>query len=43
MLGVVAVAFVGIPLLASDYALRALLIPFLILTIAAIGLNILVG
>lgn len=44
-------AFVGIPLLAhfqlwplgSDYMLRAILIPFLILALAAIGVNILVG
>ena len=44
-------AFVGIPLLAhfhlwplgSDYFLRAILIPFLILSLAAIGVNILVG
>ena len=44
-------AFVGIPLLAnfqlwplgSDYMLRAILIPFLILSLAAIGVNILVG
>jgi branched-chain amino acid transport system permease protein len=38
-----AVAFVAVPLLASEYALRAILIPFLILSLAAIGLNILVG
>jgi branched-chain amino acid transport system permease protein len=46
-----AVAFVGIPLLAklqiwpfgSEYLLRAILIPFLILSLAAIGVNILVG
>ena len=38
-----AVAFVAVPLLASDYFLRALLIPFLILSLAAVGLNILVG
>src|SRR5690349_19243831 len=36
-------AFVAVPLLASDYALRAILIPFLILSLAAMGLNILVG
>ena len=44
-------AFVGIPLLSangiwpfgSDYMLRAILIPFLILALAAIGVNILVG
>jgi branched-chain amino acid transport system permease protein len=45
------VVFVGVPLfsayhiwpLGSDYALRALIIPFLILSLAAIGVNILVG
>lgn len=37
------VAFVAVPLLASDYFLRALLIPFLILSLAAVGLNVLVG
>ena len=37
------VAFVVVPLAASEYLLRALLIPFLILSLAAIGLNILVG
>jgi branched-chain amino acid transport system permease protein len=44
-------AFVGVPLLAnfhiwpfnSDYMLRAILIPFLILALATIGVNILVG
>jgi branched-chain amino acid transport system permease protein len=43
MIALVASSFLAVPLLASDYALRALIIPFLILTIAAIGLNILVG
>ncbi len=38
-----AVAFVGVPLLAPEYLFRAILIPFLILSLAAIGLNILVG
>src|SRR3954451_14331140 len=46
-----AFAFVGVPLLAayhvwplgSDYLLRAILIPFLILALAAIGVNILIG
>lgn len=46
-----AVVFIGVPLLAqfhvwpfgSDYLLRAILIPFLILALAAIGVNILVG
>jgi branched-chain amino acid transport system permease protein len=44
-------AFVGVPLLAtfhiwpfgSDYILRAILLPFLILALATIGVNILVG
>ena len=43
MLLVLAVAFLAVPLLASDYLLRAILIPFLILSLSAIGLNILVG
>jgi len=43
MIALVAAAFLAVPVLASDYALRALIIPFLVLTIAAIGLNILVG
>jgi branched-chain amino acid transport system permease protein len=37
------VAFVGVPLVASEYVFQALLIPFLILALAALGLNILVG
>src|SRR5260221_7175865 len=37
------VAFVVVPFLASEYMLRAILIPFLILAIAAVGLNLLVG
>lgn len=36
-------AFVGVPLLADEYLFRAILIPFLILSLAALGLNILVG
>ena len=36
-------AYVGMPLIASEYTFRALVLPFLILAIAAIGLNILVG
>lgn len=40
---VLAVAFLAIPWLASEYWLRAILIPFLILSLAALGLNILVG
>jgi branched-chain amino acid transport system permease protein len=37
------VAFVAVPLLASDYMFKAILLPFLILSLAAIGVNILVG
>ncbi|MGO4390347.1 branched-chain amino acid ABC transporter permease [Variovorax sp. M-6] len=36
-------AFVAVPMLASDYLFRAVLVPFLILSLAAIGLNVLVG
>jgi branched-chain amino acid transport system permease protein len=36
-------AFVGIPLLANEYWLQAVLIPFLIFALAAIGLNLLTG
>jgi branched-chain amino acid transport system permease protein len=36
-------AFVLVPLFASEYLLRAILEPFLILSLAALGLNILVG
>jgi len=38
-----AVAFFAVPVLASDYLLRAILIPFLIFSLAAVGVNILVG
>jgi len=38
-----AVAFLVVPAVASEYMLRAILLPFLILALAAIGLNILVG
>jgi branched-chain amino acid transport system permease protein len=40
---VLAFAFGAVPFLASEYLLRAILVPFLILSLAAIGLNILVG
>jgi branched-chain amino acid transport system permease protein len=39
----IAFAFLAVPFLASEYLFRAILIPFLILSLAAIGLNILVG
>ena len=37
------VAFIAVPMLSSDYLLRAILIPFLIFSLAAIGVNVLVG
>lgn len=40
---IVAVAFVAVPLLATPYVFTGILIPFLILSLAAIGLNILTG
>ncbi|HSV69533.1 MAG TPA: branched-chain amino acid ABC transporter permease [Methylibium sp.] len=36
-------AFAVVPLIAPEYLFRAILIPFLILSLAALGLNILVG
>ncbi|MGO4304630.1 branched-chain amino acid ABC transporter permease [Cupriavidus sp. RAF12] len=38
-----AVAFIGIPLVGSEYWFTAILTPFLILALAALGLNILTG
>jgi branched-chain amino acid transport system permease protein len=38
-----AAVFVLVPMLASEYLLRAIFVPFLILSLAALGLNILVG
>lgn len=43
ILGLLAIAFVVVPLAAPEYLFRAILIPFLILSLAALGLNILVG
>ncbi len=43
VIAVLLVAFVGVPLFASEYLFRAILIPFIILSLAAIGLNLLVG
>jgi branched-chain amino acid transport system permease protein len=40
---ILAIAFVGVPLIANEYWLRTLLTPFLIFTLAAIGLNLLTG
>ena len=43
ILALIAFAFVGVPLLVDEYMFRAILIPFLILSLAALGVNILVG
>jgi branched-chain amino acid transport system permease protein len=43
IIALVAAAFLLVPMLASDYMFRAILIPFLILSLAALGVNILVG
>ncbi len=43
LLAILLVAFVGVPWLASDYMFRAILIPFSIISLAALGVNILVG
>jgi branched-chain amino acid transport system permease protein len=43
VLVILAIAFAGVPLIASDYWLTAILIPFLVLSLAALGLNILTG
>ncbi len=40
---IIAFALFAVPVLADEYLFRAILIPFLILSLAAIGLNILVG
>jgi branched-chain amino acid transport system permease protein len=43
MLALLVFAFALVPWIASDYLLRAILIPFLILSLAALGLNLLTG
>jgi branched-chain amino acid transport system permease protein len=43
VLALIAAAFVAVPALATPYVYTEILIPFLILSLAAIGLNILVG
>jgi branched-chain amino acid transport system permease protein len=40
---IVAFAFLAVPFLADEYTFRAILIPFLILGLASLGVNILVG
>jgi branched-chain amino acid transport system permease protein len=41
--GLLLFAYLVVPLVTSDYWFRAIIVPFLILSLAAIGLNILVG
>ena len=43
VIALIAFAFVGVPFIADGYLFRAILIPFVILSLAAIGVNILVG
>ena len=43
ILALVAFAIFGVPIFADEYMFRAILIPFLILSLAALGVNILVG
>ena len=43
VIGFLLFAFAVVPFIASEYLFRAILIPFLILSLAAVGLNILVG
>jgi branched-chain amino acid transport system permease protein len=43
ILALLAIAFIVVPLSAPEYLFRAILIPLLILSLAALGLNILVG
>ena len=43
ILALMVFAFVGVPLFVDEYLYRAILIPFLILSLAALGVNIFVG
>ena len=43
VVGFLLFAFVAMPFIGSEYLFRAILVPFLILSLAALGLNILVG
>ncbi|WP_342131315.1 branched-chain amino acid ABC transporter permease [Hydrogenophaga sp. OTU3427] len=43
VLALIAFAAIGVPLLADEYMFRAIFIPFLILALAAVGVNVLVG
>ena len=43
MLALLVIAFLVVPFVASEYVYRAVLIPVVILSLAAIGLNVLMG
>ena len=43
LLGLLALAFIVVPLWGTDYWLNAILIPFLVLSLAGLGLNLLTG
>jgi branched-chain amino acid transport system permease protein len=43
VLALLAFAFFAVPFLADEYLFRAILIPFLIMSLAALGVNVLVG
>ena len=43
VLAIIAAAFLVVPLVTSEYMFRAILIPFVIMSVAALGVNILVG
>lgn len=43
LIALLVVAFLGVPMFASEYWFSAILIPFLIFSLAALGLNILTG
>jgi branched-chain amino acid transport system permease protein len=43
VLALIALAFFAVPLFSSDYMFRAIFIPFLIMALAALGVNVLVG
>lgn len=43
VLAIIAFAVFGVPFLVDEYLLRAILLPFVILALAAVGVNILVG
>jgi branched-chain amino acid transport system permease protein len=43
VVAIVIASFVVVPMIASDYMFQAILIPFLIMALAALGVNVLVG